>query len=74
MTLFKETLTVVNVGLKGFGDDIVAAGGRCVALSGSHPRKAIVWEDGRSPKRSLTRSSKPPTPPHSRVSSPPTRC
>ena len=31
-TLFKDTLTVVNVGLEGFGDDIVAAGGACVAL------------------------------------------
>ena len=36
-SLFKETLTVVNVGLKGFGDDIVAAGGQCVALEWQPP-------------------------------------
>jgi hypothetical protein len=36
-TLFKETLTVVNVGLKGFGDDIVAAGGHCIALDWQPP-------------------------------------
>jgi hypothetical protein len=36
-TLFKETLTVVNVGLKGFGEDIVAAGGECVALDWQPP-------------------------------------
>ncbi len=36
-SLFKETLTVVNVGLKGFGDDIVAAGGQCVALDWQPP-------------------------------------
>ena len=36
-TLFKETLTVVNVGLRGFADDIVAAGGRCVALEWQPP-------------------------------------
>ncbi len=31
-TLFKESLTVVNVGLTGFADAVVAAGGQCVAL------------------------------------------
>jgi hypothetical protein len=36
-SLFKETLSVVNVGLKGFGDDIVAAGGRCVTLDWQPP-------------------------------------
>ena len=36
-SLFKETLTVVNVGLKGFGEDIVAAGGQCVALDWQPP-------------------------------------
>ncbi len=36
-SLFKESLTVVNVGLKGFGDDIVAAGGRCVPLEWQPP-------------------------------------
>ncbi|HEY2188741.1 MAG TPA: DUF1116 domain-containing protein [Caldimonas sp.] len=35
--LFKDTLTVVNVGLKGFGDDVVAAGGRCVSLDWQPP-------------------------------------
>ncbi len=37
MTLFKETLTVVNVGLQGFGEDVVVAGGRCVALEWQPP-------------------------------------
>ena len=37
MPLFKDTLTVVNVGLQGFADDIVAAGGRCVALAWQPP-------------------------------------
>ncbi len=37
ISLFKETLTVVNVGLKGFGEDIVAAGGECVALDWQPP-------------------------------------
>ena len=37
MTLFKDTLTVVNVGLEGFADDIVAAGGACVALEWQPP-------------------------------------
>ena len=31
-TLFKESLTVVNLGIKGFADAVVAAGGQCVAL------------------------------------------
>ena len=31
-TLFKDTLKIVNVGLAGFGDNVVAAGGECVAL------------------------------------------
>ena len=35
--LFKETLSVVNVGLKGFGEDIVAAGGDCVSLEWQPP-------------------------------------
>src|SRR4051812_47440763 len=35
--LFKDTLTVVNVGLKGFGDDVVAAGGHCVSLDWQPP-------------------------------------
>ena len=37
MTLFKETLNVVNVGIGGFAHDIVAAGGRCVALEWQPP-------------------------------------
>ena len=28
--LFKDTLKVINVGLAGFGDNVVAAGGECV--------------------------------------------
>jgi hypothetical protein len=36
-SLFKDTLTVVNVGLKGFGDDVVAAGGRSVSLDWQPP-------------------------------------
>src|SRR3982750_1145911 len=35
--LFKDTPTVVNVGLKGFADDVVAAGGRCVSLDWQPP-------------------------------------
>ena len=35
--LFKDTLSVVNVGLKGFADDILAAGGRCLALEWQPP-------------------------------------
>ena len=36
-TLFKETLTVINVGLAGFADDVVAAGGQCVPLQWRPP-------------------------------------
>jgi hypothetical protein len=36
-TLFKDSLSVINVGLAGFGEDIVAAGGRCVALDWQPP-------------------------------------
>ena len=36
-TLFKESLTVVNVGLKGFADAVVAAGGQCVAVEWQPP-------------------------------------
>ncbi len=36
-TLFKDSLSVVNVGLAGFAEDIVAAGGRCVALEWQPP-------------------------------------
>ena len=36
-TLFKDSLTVVNVGLQGFADDIVAAGGHAVALQWQPP-------------------------------------
>jgi hypothetical protein len=36
-TLFKDTLKVVNVGLAGFGDDIVAAGGQCAAIAWQPP-------------------------------------
>jgi hypothetical protein len=36
-TLFKDSLTVVNVGLQGFADDIVAAGGHSVALQWQPP-------------------------------------
>ncbi len=35
--LFKDSLTVVNVGLKGFGDNVVAAGGQCVGLDWRPP-------------------------------------
>ena len=35
--LFKETLTVVNVGLQGFADNVIAAGGQCVALQWQPP-------------------------------------
>jgi len=35
--LFKDTLSVINVGLKGFADDIVAAGGECLALDWQPP-------------------------------------
>ena len=36
-TLFKESLSVVNVGLAGFAADIVAAGGDCIALDWQPP-------------------------------------
>ena len=36
-TLFKDSLSVINVGLAGFGEDIVAAGGACVALDWQPP-------------------------------------
>jgi hypothetical protein len=36
-SLFDAGLTVVNVGLQGFADNIVAAGGRCVALAWQPP-------------------------------------
>jgi len=36
-TLFKDSLTVVNVGLQGFPDDIEAAGGHSVALQWQPP-------------------------------------
>jgi len=36
-TLFKDSLSVINVGLAGFAEDIVAAGGACVALDWQPP-------------------------------------
>ena len=36
-TLFKDALTVVNVGLERFGDNVVAAGGHCVGLQWQPP-------------------------------------
>ena len=36
-TLFKDSLAVINVGLAGFGEDILAAGGACVALEWQPP-------------------------------------
>ena len=36
-TLFKDTLKVVNVGLAGFGENVVAAGGECVAIAWQPP-------------------------------------
>src|SRR5260221_467551 len=36
-TLFKESLTVVNLGIKGFGDAVIEAGGQCVALDWQPP-------------------------------------
>jgi hypothetical protein len=35
--LFKESLTVINVGLAGFADNVVAAGGSCIALDWQPP-------------------------------------
>ena len=37
LSLFKPTLAVINVGLRSFADNIVAAGGECVALDWSPP-------------------------------------
>ena len=37
MHLFKDTLRVVNVGLAGFGDNVAAAGGECVATAWQPP-------------------------------------
>src|SRR5262245_30406024 len=37
LALFKDSLTVVNVGLQGFADNIAAAGGECVALQWQPP-------------------------------------
>ena len=36
-TLFKDSLSVINVGLAGFAEDIAAAGGACVALEWQPP-------------------------------------
>ncbi len=36
-TLFKDSLSVINVGLAGFADNVVAAGGACVALEWQPP-------------------------------------
>jgi len=36
-SLFKPSLTVVNVGLQGFADNVVAAGGKCIALQWQPP-------------------------------------
>ena len=36
-TLFKDTLKVVNVGLAGFGDNVVAAGGESVPIAWQPP-------------------------------------
>ena len=36
-TLFKPTLQVINVGLKAFGDNVVAAGGQNVTLDWQPP-------------------------------------
>jgi hypothetical protein len=35
--LFKDSLTVINLGVGAFADNVVAAGGRCVALSWQPP-------------------------------------
>src|SRR5215831_14016841 len=37
LALFKESLTVVNVGLQGFADNVAAAGAQCVALQWQPP-------------------------------------
>ncbi|MEQ1804959.1 MAG: hypothetical protein ABL900_06235, partial [Burkholderiaceae bacterium] len=36
-SLFKEGLSVVNVGLRGFADNVVAASGQCIALEWQPP-------------------------------------
>jgi hypothetical protein len=36
-SLFKDSLTVVNVGLAGFAENVIAAGGDCVALAWQPP-------------------------------------
>ena len=36
-SLFKDSLSVINVGVKGFGDNVVAAGGECVSLDWQPP-------------------------------------
>jgi Protein of unknown function (DUF1116) len=36
-SLFKQTLTVLNAGLRGFADNVVAAGGSCIALEWQPP-------------------------------------
>jgi len=36
-TLFKDSLKVINVGLPGFGENVVAAGGQCLALDWRPP-------------------------------------
>jgi len=35
--LFKDSLSVINVGLAGFGEDVAAAGGDCVSLDWQPP-------------------------------------
>ena len=63
-SLFKETLTVVNVGLAGLRRRHRRRRRRTASRSsGSRPRKAIGRAAGRSPRSSITRRSKPPTPP-----------
>lgn len=44
--LFKESLSIVNVGLAGFGEDVAAAGGDCVSLDWQPPaqgNRAAAW-------------------------------
>ncbi len=36
-TLFKDSLTVINLGVGAFADNVIAAGGRCVALQWQPP-------------------------------------
>ncbi len=45
-SLFKQTLSVLNAGLRGFADNVVAAGGSCVALDWQPPAqgdRAAGW-------------------------------